>query len=338
MLKRIFTFFLQRIPFAKVYELLFAITQLIEKQSKVFFTWHERPQQAEEIVFKNSKTYPDVAIVMQGPLLQDNDFTYQTIKLYKTLFKDALIILSTWEDENAAYLEKIGSLSIVIIRNKKPEYAGYSNINFQIKTSAAGLKEAKKQGVNYAFKTRTDQRIYDYGSFDLFLNLMKVFPLNSSKIQQKRLIVPSLNTFKYRMYGVTDMMMFGGIDDMLLYWNTDFDTRPVDTRTEVSLLEYAKMSVCEIYLCTEFLNKLGEEVKWTFEDSWKKYVDHFCIIDHSMINIYWHKYGRQQEYRHKHYHEHSLQFYSFSDWLNMFYGKAELPDEKILNSRFGDRL
>ena len=36
------------------------------------------------------------AIVMQGPLIVDSNFTVETLKLYRHNFPEAIIILSTW--------------------------------------------------------------------------------------------------------------------------------------------------------------------------------------------------------------------------------------------------
>ena len=275
---------------------------------------------------------------MQGPLLLENDFTYQTIKLYQALFKDAVIILSTWEDENADYLKRIENLNITILKSKKPDFAGPSNINLQIKTTLQGMLKAKETGVKYALKTRTDQRIYHGKSFEMFRNLIELFPLSNNMVQKKRLVVPSLGTLKYRMYGITDMMMFGDMDDMLLYWNVEFDNRSIGRDDSRSILDFIHLRVCEIYLCTEFLKKIGCNIEWTLADTWKMYAEHFCIVDHSTINIFWNKYGKKEEYRYKYYHKHSWELFEFSDWLNALNDRSEIVDEKILQTKFGDRI
>ncbi len=41
----------------------------------------------------------DTAIVMQGPIMYDDDFTMETLYRYRAIYPDTLIILSTWEGE-----------------------------------------------------------------------------------------------------------------------------------------------------------------------------------------------------------------------------------------------
>lgn len=67
----------------------------------------------------------------------------------------------------------------------------------------------------------------------------------------------SLNTFLYRIYGISDMFMFGHIEDMLLYWSPEFDSRnpaAVEKELSKSILSYSKQRICEVYFCSEFLN------------------------------------------------------------------------------------
>src|SRR6185503_18530873 len=122
---------------------------------------------------------------------------------------------------------KIRNEGAMVVLSDKPEYAGYSNINNQIKSSIAGIFKAKELGVKYVMKTRTDQRIYGLNVVDYFINLIRIFPLKNINVQKERLIVPSLNTYLFRIYGISDMTMFGDIDDMILYWNADYDDRKI---------------------------------------------------------------------------------------------------------------
>ena len=178
-------------------------------------------------------------------------------------------------------------MGINYIENDKHDNPGLSNINMQIKTSKSGLLLAKKLGAQYAVKTRTDQRIYHPSMYAYLRNLLNLFPLkNKISAQHERLIGISLNTFKYRMYGLSDMFLFGQIDYMLLYWNIPFDPR-IDESEEQSNAcktwkEFAKWRICETYLCTEFLSRIGHETKFTLTDSFDAFSKYFknkeCIV------------------------------------------------------------
>ena len=50
---------------------------------------------------------------------------------------------------------------------------------------------------------------------------MHSFPLKEKSIQNERIISSSFATAKYRVYGLTDMMMFAEINDLKRYWNVE---------------------------------------------------------------------------------------------------------------------
>ena len=80
---------------------------------------------------------------------------------------------------------------------------------------------AKRLGATHVVKTRSDQRAYNPSLLSYLYNLLQVFPVNAGeKIQKSRIIGTSLNTFKHRIYGLSDMFLFGEIDDLLLYWDS----------------------------------------------------------------------------------------------------------------------
>ena len=61
-----------------------------------------------------------IAIIIQGPILDNSNFIYETIKIYKKTFPKSLIILSTWDDE-IEKLKKIKKLKIKLILSSKKE-------------------------------------------------------------------------------------------------------------------------------------------------------------------------------------------------------------------------
>jgi len=109
-----------------------------------YITYHQRPIKADSIrTFSQSELkLPQLAIVIQGPIITANEFTFETIKLYKQHFPNAIIILSTWRDEQQIALTMIDSLGILVLLNEKPNFTGVSNINMQVVSSRAGVKKA----------------------------------------------------------------------------------------------------------------------------------------------------------------------------------------------------
>jgi len=300
-------------------------------------TWHERPIHAAQYTCTPIGAAYDCrqAIVMQGALVTDLDFTLQTIKLYRRLHPDALIVLSTWADQSPELLQQALEMGVLVVTNEKPEYMGQQNVNLQIVSSSAGLNAAKKAGATYALKTRTDQRLCATDILEYLHGIQRIFPLDQVGAQQQRLVAVSLNTFRYRIYGISDMFLYGQIDDMLAYWSPPLDERRFDQdalhfRT---LREFSLWRVCEVYFCTEFLQRTGWDIKWTLEDYWRMLITRFCVIDASSLDLFWPKYSNREN-RWNNYGLESSNFteLSFRDWTTMFAGMnyiRHIPEERL---------
>jgi len=306
------------------HELLKELIEVAEEDKNAFTTYHSRPISSSSIGTQSDKVanQKQFAIVIQGQIIKENDFTLETVKIYKKHFSDALIILSTWEDEPLAIIKRFEGLGITILLNEKPDYTGTSNINLQIVSSRNGMRKARELGAEYALKTRTDQRIYAPNVADYLYNITEVFPVRGGYNQKKRIVGMSLNTFKYRMYGLSDMLIYGHIDDMMLYWDVSLDQR-VFTAEEAeesgsTLRKFAMWRVCEVYLTTEFLIKVGRTLGWSLKDSWEAFADHFCIVDKEQLDIFWAKPPRL-EYKWLSYTGMvKFQEITFREWLNIY--------------------
>lgn len=322
--------------------LLELIADTLEKENS-FITYHFRPKMAKAAKIQSDADGTDInplAIVIQGPIIHKDNFTLETIKIYQQNFGRAKIILSTWDDESPASLRQIEDIGIIVILNQKPVYSGISNINLQITSTRSGMQKAKDFGAMYALKTRTDQRMYAPNLANLFYDITEIFPIKGNWPKQtKRIVGCGLNTFKYRMYGISDMVIYGHINDMLLYWDADIDERYFDEQQKLeagsSLRSFAMWRVCEVYLATEFLLKVGRELKWTLQDSWEAFADHFCVIEKEQLDFYWPKYNHA-EYRWRAYNgDLRMQELSFGDWLNLYTSiKTKIVSESILDIEY----
>ena len=314
------------------------IIEFFEKDNKSFFTYHLRPMESESIdaVCRPKAVSKKLGIVLQGPLLRENDFTIETIKIYQKLFCGASLVVSTWEGEDNDVISKLRASGVEVLLNPQPEYRGQSNINLQIVSSGNGVRKAQELGVEYVMKTRTDQRIYAPNAAEFLFNITELFPVGGGYDKQKKRIVGiSHNTFKYRMYGLSDMLTFGHVDDMLLYWDAALDNR-VFSDKEIeeavsSLKNFALWRVCEVYLATEFLMKVGRKLEWTLTDSWQAFADHFYVVDKEQLDLFWPKYNRL-EYRWRNYTD-KIQSEEMTsrDWVNIYAGlnQMEVPEHLL---------
>lgn len=313
---------------------------VFERFSAHFLTYHARPKSHDGVqLLKPYISHADdsvTAVVMQGPILLSNDFTFETLKLYGKMFPQTRLILSTWEDENAEELIKIRELGVDVVLNKKPTYAGPANINFQVVSASSGMKRAKEVGCRYALKTRTDQRIYSENSLRLCRGILELFPLKSKLCQKDRLVAFNLNTFKYRLYGISDMINFGNIDDMVDYWSPALDQRNISELGDAkTLYEFSRQRFAEVYFTTSFLAKIGRDINWSLEDSFSVIADHFCILNTSDIDLFWPKYTRK-EFRHVGYKLIRTTQFEFSDWISLQMDTQGNIPEYIIHTEIGE--
>lgn len=303
---------------------------LIEKWLPVFVTIHTRPKHADRFFAWSDEISgaPKMAIVVQGGLLLKDNFTLETIKLYKKLFPHVLIIVSTWEGEDPETLMAMERAGAILLTNKKPSDFGQQNINLQLVSSRNGIAKARELGAEYVLKTRSDQRIYAPNAMEFLFGLVNAFPVKEGFVQKKRIAAVSLNSFKYRMYGISDMNIFGHIDDVERYWSAPLDNSNDKTVGPASLPK----PLCEVYVATAFLKSIKREVKWNLEDCWQCWADHFVVADKEALDIYWYKYARMREYRYPQYDGiKNNQEMNFKEWLNIYIyrGAHQVPEKQI---------
>lgn len=263
-------------------------------------------------------TIPSLCIVIQGPIVKENDFTLETCKIYKKIFNNSeTIILSTWDTEDKKYLKNFEAIGVKVLLSKAPDFAGRANLNYQILSTMKGLKEGEKLGCEYAIKTRTDQRFYSTNlSRDLF-NLLKIYPPSPNYNMHSRLIALSFNSFKYRYYGISDMFLFGNTQDMLKYWNSPLDTKKYEEYKTIKQKDLWQQYCSETYIASHFLKNIGVTPEYTLKHTWKIYKDLFIFIDKEILDMYWPKYTNLDS-RWRLFRPNMLEEMHHSDWLNLY--------------------
>ncbi len=308
----------------------------IDKYTNGFNSITFRPKNAEQVDSYNHNSLSEkVAFVIQGPIVENESFTLETVKLYKKKYPGHLIIVSTWEGISEKVYQQLEAEAIVLL-NQKPSKVGALNVNLQIESTKKGILKAKELGCDFVYKTRTDQRFYSVEMTPYFLDLLRKESLKSLGLNHK-LISASMTTLKYRPYGIGDMFMFGQIDDMLLYWDSVFDERTLtkDDIPVLSISETAKLKLAETYLCTNFLDKINYSYDFTLADSWRVYQTYFLIIDHEVLNLFWYKYDWRNETRFEYFKSHTFELFKSKDRMLFSY---ELADEDVMSKIEGGRI
>ncbi len=280
-----------------------------------YITFHTRPMRANGVLVEPDESirdYSEYAIVIQGPLLLKNNFTLETLKLYKKYFRNAFLVLSTWEDEDKNQIDQIKKVGVEVILNKKPANPGPRNINMQITSAVAGLRKATEAGKKYVLKTRTEARIYNYNSLFFLSNLLRGFPLTAPGYKQRGRLISTHGTV-HKWYFFSDMLIFGYTEDVLLYYEAalvpdDFTLKLGDA--EISF-------TAEQYFFTEFLKKIGYSLKYNFEDSCAAQAKQCLVLEASSLDWYWCKYERFLEFRALTYRR-KVRFFGFPEWYNLF--------------------
>ena len=145
-----------------------------DQSGKEYLSIFERPKYPKDVVSIEEETeiQRKCAIIMQGPLAREDNFTLNTVRIYGKLYPGVMVIVSTWEGEDPEVIRQLNSEpNCRAICSKTPEHSGFLNLNYQITTTMTGLREAKQVGREYAFKSRTDNRISTRGIFEFLFTI-----------------------------------------------------------------------------------------------------------------------------------------------------------------------
>lgn len=296
---------------------------LIRLKSGRFYTCYDRPVYSKDIMLVPDYCRGEkVGIVLQGPLLYQDDFTLETVKMYRKLYPETYLVLSTWQGENEVVINAIRNIGVDVIQSEKPNHPlrGHAFNNFQIVSSQTGIDRAIQEGCKYIMKTRTDQRMYGDGNISFFLDMMTIYPLTIKAPAKGRLVATSLGTFSNRLYNVSDMLIFGYAEDVAAYFNCPMDERPHQEIVQGNdLIEYSENRPGEIYFSTHYLEHNDWKLKWTITDSLQCFKEMFIIVDAEMLDLFWPKYTKR-EYRWRKYkpEESPLDQLTFKKWLEIY--------------------
>ncbi len=311
---------------------------LVNKDSTRFYSYKYYPVNSYDLNTYSLHYYPifKVGVVIQGEIINDYDFTLNTLYIYKKIFSEnSELILSTWEkkDDNVynSLILKIKKMGVHVLLNIKPNEPGVANSNMQIRSSLNGLLLAKKLGCSFVIKSRTDQRIYSDKCLFGFYNLTKFFKPHDKKLNN-RIVVSSFNTFKFRYYGISDMFMFGNIDDVILYWSVKEQSYNPFPLSESKFENFQKKCI-ETFICFDFQRKLNLNLNFNLLDYYKLLANYFIVVDRDFVELYWPKYS-SNENRFKNFYFHDMEELCFADWLSLLLDK----DYAIKLAEYGEQL
>lgn len=312
---------------------------ILEKESEQFFSYRERPKYPSKQKMINcvDSNCSDIAVILQGPLMKEHDFTLETIRLYKQLYSKMKIIVSTWCGEDIEYIEKIKKEGAIVVVSETPERSGYLNINYQIVSTNAGIEKAKELNVKYICKSRTDQRLYKNNVFEFMKSLIDSFSSNNS-VQNGRIVCLGTQFGSMiRPYYLSDFMYFGTVDEIVKMFSVSLDVRDRGRIiTDCSVKKHVEEDLCpECILMRNYAamigvnNEVSIKAYWDlvknnliclgFDDVglyWPKYDDRYC--ENERMGYYFSKKTRLNEWR-----KHN---FGFLEWFNLYMGNTQYDE------------
>lgn len=287
-----------------------------------------------------------LAIIMQGPLRCEDHFTVRSVEYYRKMYPNAVIIVSTWIDECASEIDSLKKAGAIVLQNHKPEYAGHLNLNYQLYSTYMGLKKAENLGIEFACKTRTDQRISKAHALEYIINLINTFPSKNNK-QKSRIATISINYGNmFFPYFLSDFFYLGRIEDMKIMFDGSLDTRDkVVMARNSSRRDYAKkLYPPEIYIMKNYLDAIGYKCDYTIKNYWMALKDSLICLDMKMIDLVWPKYENKYKehiFYGDYFYDDSTEKmktmnFDFINWFNLYSGTLKyLPDyEKLADVIF----
>ena len=242
----------------------------------------------------------EYAVVIQGPVL--DGFTAESIRVYRKILPKAYIIVSTWKGTDDKLAEELRGLADEVILNELPKTNGLLNINYQAKSSYEGMKRACELEIPYAFKMRSDLRVYTPLLFEYMKSLLEAFPIDASvsHLQKERIIASPSITPTRRAYWLQDFFYFGTTQDLLNFFDFPPDTRHYNcTSSELHMYRNSfkkwdgLISIPpEVWLTKSYIQRFSSgECKSTIKNFWEDIQKRFLMVNTSELGMYWNKYN-----------------------------------------------
>lgn len=325
----------------------------MNRRGQAFLTYTSRPKFSSQIapMAEPEKDLGPMAIVMQGPIAEEDNVTLETMRIYARTMPNARRYLSTWEDTPEHLLAPLREEGVEIVLSAKPDMPGFSNVNMQLVSAGAGVRKAHGDGAEWILKTRTDQRLYRHNVMGFLASMALTYPPGGGFDQKYRIIGVGHGTLKFAPYHMGDQTVFGHANDMLNYWTPDLISAPPpdyfpETVPEMydtmPIGEMCKHAVAESYIASSYLKKIGRPLDWSVEDSWAAYRDCFAVVDYGTTDFFWAKVqtGTLREFINRYDLLWIRNELTFADWMMLYAGTVTVADarkyEKALDLKFMD--
>ena len=105
----------------------------IDLTKENYLSFHLRPKNSNNFFLESTcGVNQKIAIIIQGPIQDKIEFLKETLDIYKKIFKNSIIIISTWKSENQEAINLLKNTNTHIIYNDEPAEESIHNIDKQI--------------------------------------------------------------------------------------------------------------------------------------------------------------------------------------------------------------
>lgn len=315
------------------------VCDIAQKHTDNYFNFKTIPKFASSYLpseIKCASSFEDFAIVIQGLLEKKDDFTYQTVLLYKAMYPGIKIIVSTWDYEDSDQIKRYRELGCEVILSKDIEVCGMGNVNYQICTTLAGIKRAKELNTRYVLKNRSDLRLCREKAILYLKNLLDIYPVTDATYGQKgRIITQAANPGQmFIPYWLQDFIYFGYTDDLLELFDIPYSNEQIHSTPEYLNKNFQVVTgetlknegTPELYIVKSYLKKKGC-VDDTVKHFWQLIQSIFLVVDQEAIGSFWVKYNIRDlsqyycEYNGKNNFEDAWRHISHEDFVNIYTGE-----------------
>lgn len=273
-----------------------------------------------------------LTILFQGPVMYENDETYDCINSARKIFPKANFILSTWNDHKNFIDEKflnIENLEIVYSEDPGAPYCKPNsplNVNRLIVSSKNGLEKVKTK---YVFKCRSDIYFKNKSVINLYRKYKNTIESNLNIVSEKVLFSnqTSLNPKRIPiLYHLCDWIVVGNLQDVKKIFEIDLmpkddfhwflnNKKPEDDITPGNLSRY----MSEDYIIYKFCKKnlpicMHDHYLDTNENEQKLWLqiiaDNFIILPNKIIGIKSLKYHNVASF-------HLYKSFTFYEWKKL---------------------
>lgn len=207
------------------------------------------------------------AIIIQGPMQYDP----MRIAHFYSQFDN--VVWSTWDDENKELIDLVKSTGIKVILNKKPDFNGCLNINYQFRSTFAGVEYFKNtnKDITEVIKIRSDTILFGAERLLNRVNGSDIsFMWMYNKHNEFHKPVYYLDYWHYGMDFPADFIVHGNIDVMYNIFNFQMEYVSDIPPESIILRNYLKYRGFENNFDIAYLKSIGVTFlkKWTDIDNY----------------------------------------------------------------------